>query len=682
MSKKKNHSIRKQINFTYFPLFLLLLAFFTYGILLPYLGFYWDDFPYTWFAHIGGANGVFRAVAEDRPLLGLLYAITLPLLQNNPLLWQIFAILTHWLCALLVFHLVKDIWPYHEAEAAWTAILFLVFPGFSQQWISVIYSQLFLLLAMYFYSLLLMVYSLKNQKFYWLFTLLSIFISLFSMVCSEYTVGLEFIRPLIIYFVLPSNHSRINKDKLFSIVSKWIPYLASLFIFGIYRVFIASSVLYSVRITSELLTNPLGLIMNFLRSSMNNLINAGIISWLKPFSILINLDFNHWIDRIYVVVIVMAVIGLYVLSKFIIKTNSVMKTESNKKQGLWLILLGLIAIIISGIPFFTVRYELNLSFPYDRIVLPMMLGSCLFLLGIIQFFFKNHIYQRIFLILLISFSIGSQFMKANEFREDWENMIEFFWQLRWRVPDMEKGTMLLTDKLPLSYYSDNSLTAPLNWIYKKPIENNQLPLILNYLSVRLGNRIPSLEPNTPIDQYYRIFSFLGNTSNSLVMQYLPPGCLHILDPELDRFNPNISSELTSAIGLTNFSQIITRPKSLANSTLFPLGKEPAHNWCFYYESAALAQQSRDWEKIVRLGEKAFNLNDYPNDPIERFPFIEAYAHLGRFEKALELSKITYQISPMYSRILCALWDRIEKTNDINPIPNEIRDFLSHQLSCK
>ena len=35
----------------------------------------------------------------------------------------------------------------------------------------------------------------------------------------------------------------------------------------------------------------------------------------------------------------------------------------------------------------------------------------------------------------------------------------FLWQLSWRIPGLEKGTTVLTNDIPLRYYSDNSLTA-------------------------------------------------------------------------------------------------------------------------------------------------------------------------------------------------------------------------------
>ena len=283
--------------------------------------------------------------------------------------------------------------------------------------------------------------------------------------------------------------------------------------------------------------------------------------------------------------------------------------------------------------------------------------------------------------LIVSFSIGSQFLFANTYREDWDNLKNFFWQLHWRIPDIKNGTMLLTDKMPLRYYSDNSLTAPLNWSYKKTTEYSEMPLILNFLSVRVGNRIPNLLSNTPIDQYYRIVNFIGNTSDSLVFQFAPPGCVHILDPDLDRFNPSISLELASAIHLSNYSRILDTGQ-IHKELLDLFGDEPVHNWCYYYQKAELARQSGQWTEIVNLGSFAFSLSDYPNDPIERFPFIEAYAHTGDYRKALELSQKTIEISSLYSDMLCVLWNRIGKSTDTPSFPEEIHGFLNDQLHCE
>ena len=62
-----------------------------------------------------------------------------------------------------------------------------------------------------------------------------------------------------------------------------------------------------------------------------------------------------------------------------------------------------------------------------------------------------------------------------------------------------------------------------------------------------------------------------------------------------------------------------------------------------------------------MGDQAFASGDYPNDPVERFPFIEGYAHTGNWARALELSREAQIISPVVMQpMLCRLWQRIER----------------------
>jgi protein involved in temperature-dependent protein secretion len=62
-----------------------------------------------------------------------------------------------------------------------------------------------------------------------------------------------------------------------------------------------------------------------------------------------------------------------------------------------------------------------------------------------------------------------------------------------------------------------------------------------------------------------------------------------------------------------------------------------------------------------LADRALKLDDYPNDPLERFVFVEGYAHAGEWEKALEQAQISYQVSKSFvGPLLCRLWERIER----------------------
>jgi len=684
MLEKIKKTLDTIFDIKYFPLFLLIICILTYGILIPFLGFYWDDFPYVWFTHIGGATGVFRAVAEDRPALGLLYSLTLPLIGENPLPWQIFGLLTHWFCALCVFWVLKAIWPNHKRESVLVTLLFLVYPGFSQHWISVIYSQGFLLLSIYFLSHFFMIQSIRNPSRYWLLTISSIALSMISMAAMEYTFGLELLRPVLLWITTTQIKALPSiKEKIRLVCLKWLPYLISLILFGMYRVIFATSVLYSVRISTDIIKNPIGLMVDFIQSSFNNLSKAGFIAWIKPFLKLVNLDLNHLIDRFYLLLIPILFLLIFVYLFFFPKDKKPKQLPSDMSELKWAkqaIFLGCLSIFFAGIPFFVIKYELILNFPYDRLSLPMILGASLLIYGILLFLARQPLIKNIAYCLLISFAIGAQFLYANSYRQDWEDFREFFWQLRWRIPNMETGTMLLTDQLPLIHYSDNSLSAPLNWLYSPSVDSITMPFILNFTEVRLGNRVPSLEPNISIDQYYRIVTFKGNTSNSIVFQFSPPGCLHVLDPQLDSYNPSITSQLINAVTLSNLTLIKDQNQEVKNQPIL-FGNEPIHNWCYYYEKAALASHFQQWDQVVKLGEIAFLSSDYPNDPIERFPFIEGYAHTGNFSKALELSKKTIGISPLYKEILCRLWDRISNSGVIGQFPIDLNEFLISELAC-
>ena len=91
-----------------------------------------------------------------------------------------------------------------------------------------------------------------------------------------------------------------------------------------------------------------------------------------------------------------------------------------------------------------------------------------------------------------------------------------------------------------------------------------------------------------------------------------------------------------------------------------MDRNPNSGWCYYFQKADLARQFGDWNEVVRLGDTAFKLDDFPNNPVERFVFIEGYAHVGDWKRAVQLSKKSYRVSKEYvGPLLCQLWKRVE-----------------------
>ncbi len=59
------------------PIMILVVSSLSYGVLLPYLGIYWDDLPSFWFYHIGGKDIFLDVFSSDRPFLWVLFQATL-----------------------------------------------------------------------------------------------------------------------------------------------------------------------------------------------------------------------------------------------------------------------------------------------------------------------------------------------------------------------------------------------------------------------------------------------------------------------------------------------------------------------------------------------------------------------------------------------------------------------------
>ena len=123
------------------PFAFALITLAAYGLLLPFTGFYWDDWPYLWFFHRLGPSGIIQAFTGDRPFLSFIYTICLSIFGHSVIGWQLFGLLARWLFSLSFWWILYLAWPRQVHKITWASFLFAVYPGFTQQWISVIYGQ-------------------------------------------------------------------------------------------------------------------------------------------------------------------------------------------------------------------------------------------------------------------------------------------------------------------------------------------------------------------------------------------------------------------------------------------------------------------------------------------------------------------------------------------------------------
>lgn len=634
--KKYLDYLKKEIH----PAFLLLIvSILAYGLLIPQLGFYWDDLPMSWIRYQLGFEAMTKYFSTNRPVWALLFQITTRIFPQVPIYWQVFALFWRWLGAVTVWGIGAKLFPRNKNFALTLALIFLLYPGFNQQWGSYLYSHFFIVFFFFLFSYYLMLHGK---------TVVALIFSALNLWMMEYFFTLELIRPFVIWTSL-AEESLSTRERLLRTLKLWTPYLAVFILAVLSRMFIFNNTIYKFNLKEEFIKAPLDTVLLLAKNVFSSLWTVTGAAWMQAFQFPDSVLDGPRTIGIYIFILI--IVAVLILSG-LWKQNQV--KEGSASSALWIVGLGLVMLIFAGPPFWLTNVPVSLGYPANRATLSFMLGSSFILTGLLEFIPTK--VRTIAILVFISLAAGRQFLWANEFRRDWAAHKNMFWQMTWRAPGLQENTVVLINE-NLAYYADNSLSAALNWIYGPDEHDDAIEYVLFYPTNRESL---SLNPNDPVDYDFLAGTFKGNTSQTVVFYYDPPKCLRLLDPEIDSINRLIPEEslLRNAALLSSTAPILS-----AQTAEMPdiYGPEPAHHWCYYFQKADLARQLGDWESVTHLGDDAFALDDYPNDPVERFVFIEGYAHNGDWQKAVEYSIASYKVSKNYvGPLLCKLWDRIER----------------------
>lgn len=438
-----------------------------------------------------------------------------------------------------------------------------------------------------------------------------------------------------------------------------------------YRSLVFSHPGFGYSLTDELVRAPvetLTLLVGWIFSSLWATVAA---AWIQTFQFPAPSVSGARTTVLYAVV----VLAVGALAFFFKRVNDDQAEGNPRRDTLWLLGLGAILLMLGGVPFWLTNVPISLGFPANRATLSFMLGACFFLIGLIELLPLRVKY--LVAVLLVSLSAGRQFLWAVDYMRDWNSHRNLFWQMTWRAPALEKGTMVLINE-NLEYYADNSLSAALNWIYAPDNHTDVMDYVLFYPTNRSAL---SLTPGTPVEFDFLAGRYHGSTSQAVVFYYSPPRCLRLLDPEIDSINKMIPDD-----SLLRDAALLSSTRPISNQPIARMpdvyGTEPTHGWCYYFQKADLARQMGDWETVTKLGDAAFALDDYPNDPVERFVFIEGYAHTADWKKAVELSQASHKVSKNYvAPLLCKLWDRIERETESTPEQGSALDEVRTRFEC-
>ncbi len=655
--------------FWFYPVALLLLGFATYGYCITYLGFYWDDWEVVMFTKL---NPVLQSgfYANDRPFPWP-PQLTYLLVGSNPIGWHIIALLLRWAAILLLVYSLTYLWPRYASHLRWLGALLLVYPGFLQQALSTQYDRHFAAFFLFALSIYWMFLAVKNPKWAWLLFPLSwaaTFVHLFTM---EYFVGLELIRPILLWMLLYSEAKNIFRSFGRAVV-RYVPYLlVTLFYFWWRFVYFPSHMAVraqDVKLLEGATTSWVTTAFTFATRAFLDLTYSILQVWTNVFAKIDGFTLQSKLTWLaFGVGIVFAI-----LFAFFYDTNN---KEQNTSSPLPLFLVGIVSFIFGAMPVWIIGKQVSgLGRWDDRFSLAPMFGAGLIVIALLIWFVHSS-KQKIILSILLIFSVATQFLVVNQYRIEWAEQSDYYWQLYWRAPAVQPRTAFLSREQPSISVPESDASFALNVLYHFQTKGNLLPYWF-FTDEPFMNS--TLKPGIRLSHIVRDLYFEGNTSASIAyVHQTKTSCLRMLDT-VYADDPLFTNEQGNLIPASNLSRIVPDQKSAPpDPNIF--GPEPPHDWCYYFEKADLARQQKDWKMVLTLDQQAQQNKLAPQYGAEYLPFIEAYAQTGNWQKADDLTLAAQKLTSGLETTLCNNWSRFDRL----PSPDtKVIDQVKQALSCK
>lgn len=663
---------------------LLLIAGLSYLVNTSAPGFYWDDWQAVFLYKTHSIQTLLNFFEFDRPLSAFTYVPLFEILPMQPIVWQIVSILFRCAAVWLLTETFILIWNDHKWVLRWFGVILLVFPSFALQSVSVAFNQHFLALLLFSLSLYLMVKAiLVTSWLRWVYGVLSLVAAFGHMATMEYFVGLEALRLLLIFAVLTRNGTLSSiKSRMLKTLLLFVPYGLTLagYFYWRFRIFpteLAGAIAEDPNAPSLLY----GLKTDFF-SSLVALLNLGLQDtvylitqgWLRP----LQAEFLRLDARFNLLSWGIGLVAAVFTAVWLKEKIKAAEGESTVHFHVPAAIIGLAGIILGGLPVWSTNRSALVGKWSERFTLAPMIGAVLLIVVLLDWFIDDRRKKNIILSLILGLSIAFQMQSTHRFVNDWDIQREYYWQIAWRIPAIKPGTGLLSGNVPSANSSHHSTSFALNILYGGEVLSPAAP-VWYFRPIDISDIVDNHAKDQPVQGHLRNVTFEGTSSNLIGILNRPSsGCLLVLD-ETYQGNPLIDGTNHHIMALSNLEQIdLDAPPIVPDEQIF--GKEPEHQWCYYFQKADLARQLKDWNEVSRLMEQALNAGLDANFSTEYLPLLEAQFNLSDWSGYLETSQKMLTRNTGFENFVCTQWERIEDASVITP-PAELASELQAILDC-
>jgi hypothetical protein len=651
-----------------------------YGALIPFLGFYWDNWPVVWVYNALGPRGVAKFFAGQRPMYGWVIAHLAPFLGISPIGWHVALLVVRCASSAVLFVAFRALWPRRKDVAWLVGTLVLLYPGYTLQPIALDQLEFHLSFLFFVVSLATTIFSVTTPAYRWLFLPISLATGAFSYLLMEYFAGLELFRLLVIGVLTTRECETWNLKKLGTTLIVWIPYATVWMAYVVWRAFIfrvasnsGPTYMNVGSHVSQILASPIREVSERFLGGIHNILMATVLAWARPFNPDLITFHGRSVILSWAIAAIVVGIAIYTLRRLTISAQKVQALEplddEPRRFSQTGLLLGLAGLGVAGLPLavpgFSAAFGTHPSF-MDRFTLPFMLPASLTLSCLLAILGTKRLSSMLLLSLTLFAFSAYQVQNGNLYRQDWLTQKSLFWQIAWRAPVLKQGTSIFADGLPPTLYGNHS-AGLLNLLYNRDDSAGHLDYFIFDLSRLSTDKLSWAGTNLisklgdPIFGSVRTFQFQGNTAQSLVSWISPSGTFRIVT------QPYANEILRSSLLCFNLSHLSQPGEVISNAPGLPdgpllriLGPEPKHQWLYFYQKAELERQLNHWEAVANLGDEVMKQGYKPSDPSEWFPFIDGYTRTHRYRIAADISSGVLDECPDALVPLSSLWLRVKR----------------------
>ena len=637
------------------PLFFLIVCILAFGLFIPFLGFYWDDWPTIFYTYNQRVGQLLTHFSYDRPFSVWGYWL-IGRLGSAPLIWHLAALLICWGCVVALAWGLKPLWPKNSRMILFIGLLFAVYPGYYLQPSSVIFSSHLFAYLFFLVSLGCMGRAVLNEERFWAYTAVGLAAAAVHMFTLEYFVGLELVRPFYLWFLVSRTKSK--KNPLKETHQLWAPYLVLFSVWVVWRLFLVDLPVdpYPLVIVSAFRSNAMEAALQLFRVAANDLIYILATTWkdtLLPqlFAIPANINTMAWAFAGGCFLVVW-----WALSKLYPgKVSPVIPSDEERREARQALALGSIGLIAGLAPVWLIGERVAQGDYNLRYILVASFGASLIVVALIMLLPAPK-WRVVVVSLLVALALGNHLRSGAEYRSDWEAQLDFYWQLTWRAPGFETNTALVSLSPVTKYLRDPMTGNALNVLY--PTAGKEPAVGLWNFELNRTQTVRRIENGELLENNYRGLIFSGATAEDLVFYYLPPnGCLWVLGPG-DVHNEFLPAEIRELVGSSNTANILGQPAENRRPALYIFGAEPRHDWCYYFEKADLATQMEDWPRVLDLMAEARQQGLSSSYGFEWLPLLDAQAATRDWQAAIQTSEFIHGLHPRNESLLCATWASI------------------------